>query len=82
MSIIVDEASPMQLTYDGPQRYGLFFELPTLPAGPHNITLSEVSDVSIDFAVITTNTSAGNQFSATDYNRRFRSNRYHIRGRD
>ena len=59
MSIIVDEATPIQLPYDGPQCYGMFFELPNLPAGPHNITLSDVSDVSIDFAVITTNTSAG-----------------------
>lgn len=58
MNMIVDGANPTPFTYDGPQRYGSFFELPNLPEGSHNITLSNVSDLSIDFAVITTNTSA------------------------
>ncbi|KJA25163.1 hypothetical protein HYPSUDRAFT_200053 [Hypholoma sublateritium FD-334 SS-4] len=59
MSMIVDGANPIPFNYDGPRRYGLFFELPTLAAGPHNVTLSNVTDVSIDFAVISANLSAG-----------------------
>lgn len=55
MSIDGSETFPYE--YLGPAGYGPFFDMEPLADGHHNITLSNVVETSIDFAVITVNMS-------------------------
>ena len=56
-TISIDGSEPFPYEYFGPAGYGFFFDMIPLADGHHNITLSNVVGTSVDFAVITVNTS-------------------------
>ena len=56
-SVLVDGAEPLVYEVSTAAGYGAFFETLPLPDGAHNVTLANVVDTTVDFAVVSVNAS-------------------------
>jgi hypothetical protein len=55
LTVSIDGSAPFQTSYNDPNppSYRQWYQSPTLPEGSHNITVSQLTGTSVDFAIVT-----------------------------